>query len=224
MTFDKVKYKVWTWKNPLMLHWIINPGLAFNELVLGQRVPKITLIEKNNKPLAERSFVPCPHCGTFHSVLKWAPQNHTAFKNWFGLYCDNCGKIIPCLTNLTSYIFLGITFPIRVWFKDKWKARWLEVQKEKFSKPLVLTQPDFKWWYVGLRWGFIMLVIMNILKFKDFTWKGFLIDIPIWISGGLLLGLIIRSFAGRKTNDGNKENTEGNITIAANGADMAQHQ
>jgi hypothetical protein len=47
MKIDETKYKIWTWKNPLMLHWIINPGLAINELILGQRIPKITLVEKN---------------------------------------------------------------------------------------------------------------------------------------------------------------------------------
>ena len=120
MNFDKKKYHVWTWKNPLILHWIINPGLAFNELILGQRVPKITVIEKGGiKPLADRSYVPCPHCETLHSSLKWTPQNNTAFKNWFGLYCDNCGKIIPCVRNLTSFILLVLTFPIWYWFKDK---------------------------------------------------------------------------------------------------------
>lgn len=183
-----------------MLHWIINPGLAVNELILGQRIPKITLIEKNNAPLAERSFVPCPHCGTIHSSLKWTPQNNTAFKNWFGVYCDHCSKIIPCLRNLTSYILLGLTFPIWIWFKNKWKEEWLKEQKEKFSKLLSLTPPDFKWWYVGLRWGFFMLIFMNILKFSDFTWIGFLIDIPIWIIGGLLFGLAMKSFVGKRTN------------------------
>ena len=43
MEFDKEKYKVYTWKNWMMLHWILNPGLAINELILGQRVPKVSL-------------------------------------------------------------------------------------------------------------------------------------------------------------------------------------
>ena len=28
-----------------MLHWIINPGLVINELLLGQRVPKIIWVK-----------------------------------------------------------------------------------------------------------------------------------------------------------------------------------
>ena len=43
MEFNKEKYKIYTWKNWMVLHWILNPGLAINELILGQRVPKISL-------------------------------------------------------------------------------------------------------------------------------------------------------------------------------------
>jgi hypothetical protein len=210
MNYDNKKYKIWTWKNPLMLHWIINPGLAINELLLGQRIPKVTLIERNStKTLAEKTIIPCPHCGTMHSGLKWTPQNNTAFQNWFGLYCDNCGKVIPCLTNLTSYILLGLTFPIWYWFKDKWKTKWLENQKMKFSKPLSLTQPDFKWRYVGLRWGLFMYVFMTILfpliDGEGITQKKILIGIPVWTIAGLLFGLTMKAIGGKKKNETQNE-------------------
>ena len=203
MNFDTTKYKVWTWKSPMILHWIINPGLAFNELILGQRVPKITLIDKAaRKTLPERSFVPCPHCHTLHSSLKWTPQNNTAFKNWFGLYCDNCGKIIPCVRNLTSLVLLAVTSPIWYWFKNKRKDKWLKVQKEKFSKPLVLTQSDFKWWYVGLQFSFFMFVFMSLFDFlilqEEFSWMRLLLTAIIWILGGLVLGVFLKKSAGNK--------------------------
>jgi hypothetical protein len=35
MNYDKKKYKIWDWKSPVILHWIINPGLVINELILG---------------------------------------------------------------------------------------------------------------------------------------------------------------------------------------------
>ena len=199
MNYDKTKYKVRTWKNPTMLHWIINPGLAVNEIVLGQRIPKVILIEKDlTKSLPERTFIPCPHCGTFHSGLKWIPQNKTAFKNWFGLYCDNCEKIIPCLTNLTSYVILGLTFPIWIWFKDKWKAKWLEEQKVKFSTPLNLEHSESKtqWLYSGLFFGLFMYIFMTILfpliNGERLTQKGLLIGIPVWVIAGLLCGFTIK--------------------------------
>lgn len=50
------EFKVWTWKNPVMLHWIINPGLAINELILGQRVPKIILIEKHSSKILKKKL------------------------------------------------------------------------------------------------------------------------------------------------------------------------
>ena len=199
MNYDKTKYKVWTWKNPMVLHWIINPGLAFNELVLGQRIPKIMLIERDSpKTLSERTWIPCPHCETLHSGLKWTPQNKTAFKNWFGLYCDNCGKTIPCVTNLTSYIIFGLTFPFWFWFKDKWKAKWLEKQKVKFSKPLILTYSEhkYRWLREGLVFGLFMFVFMQILfpliDGREITQRGLLIGIPIWIVGGLLFGVAMK--------------------------------
>lgn len=204
MNFDKKKYQVWTWKHPLILHWILNPGLALNELIFGQRIPKITLVEKSSrKTLAERSYVPCPHCETLHPGLKWTPQNNTAFKNWFGLYCDNCGKIIPCVRNLTSIIVLALTFPIWYWFKDKWKQKWLNRQKENFSKPLVLTQPDYKWWYIGLSYALFMFIFMSIFDFliiqEVFTWKKLFMNAVFWIIGGLVVGLFMKKFGGNKT-------------------------
>lgn len=63
MDIHKNKCKVYTWKHWMILHYILNPGLAINELILGQRVPKITPEDKSSeKPRVERSYVPCPHC------------------------------------------------------------------------------------------------------------------------------------------------------------------
>lgn len=210
MNYDKTKYTIWTWKSPLMLHWIINPGLAIIELVFGQRVPKVTLIEKKSKkPLGERTFIPCPHCGTMHPSLKWSPQNNTAYRNWFGLYCDHCGQIIPCLTNLTSYIILGLTFPIWYWFKDQWKEKWLADQNVKFSKPLNLTQPEFTWWYSGLRFGLSMYVFMTVLLpllfGEGITTRKLLLGIPVWILAGLLFGLLMKPLAGKQNNGNQNE-------------------
>jgi len=213
MIFDTEKYKVWTWKNPLVLHWILNPGLAFNELLLGQRIPKVTLIQKRSRvPSAEKTFIPCPHCNTLHSGSKWTPQNNTAFKNWFGLYCDNCGKTIPCVRNVTSLILLMLTFPVWYWFKDRWKEKWLEVQKEKFSRPMVFTQPDFKWWYAGLQYAVVMFVGMSLVNFlllnEEFTWKRLAGNAITWLIGGLLFGLIMKKLSGNNSTRQRNKNTQ----------------
>lgn len=213
MNFDKTQYKVWTWRHPLLLHWILNPGLAFNELVLGQRAPKLSLVEKDSKKsLAERSFVPCPHCNTIHASLKWTPQNKTAFQNWFGLYCDNCGKTIPCLTNLTSYLLLGLTFPIWIWFRKTWKQQWLLKQKERFSKPLDLTVPQYNWVTEGLSRGFFMFVAMDIifplLIGESYALSKLLIGMVVWTLGGLLFGYVMKQMIFKKTSSLAKDKTQ----------------
>ena len=192
-----------TWKSPVMLHWIINPGCIVGDL-MGIRQPKTMLIERDaSKSLVERTWIPCPHCGTLHSGLKWSKQNKTVSKNWFGLYCNNCGKIIPCVANLISYILLGLTFPIWFWFKDRLKEKWLEEQKAKFSKPLNLTYSESRdqWWRAGLFFGFIMYVFNTILnplvEGENITLTGLLIGIPIWTIVGFLFGYTMK-FINRK--------------------------
>jgi len=205
MEYDKTKYKVWTWKNPLMLHWIINPGLAINELLLGQRVPKITLIENDSsKSLQERTKIPCPHCGTLHSGLKWSTRNN-AFKNWFGLYCDNCGKTIPCLTNFTSLILLTVTSPIWIWFKDKWKNNWLQKQPDRYKNLDLENVPNpfegYGWVRQGLSWGLFMYVFMTFLfpliDGDGVTLRKVIIGIPIWIIAGLAFGYTMKLINGK---------------------------
>lgn len=207
MPYDTSKYKILTWKSPLMLHWIINPGLAINELLLGQRVPKVTLIEKDpGKSLAEKTFIPCPHCGTLHPGQKWSNQNKTGFKNWFGLYCDQCGQIIPCLTNLTSYLVLGLTFPIWYGFKDQWKANWLAKQPARYANlDLDNSQDPFAgsgWIQQGLVFGMLLYVIMVLLfpliTGEGWTTRGILIGIPVWLIGGLAYGYMMKFFTGKR--------------------------
>ncbi len=205
MEYDKSKYKIWTWKHPVMLHWIINPGLVINELILGQRVPKIMLIERDSsKRLQEKTKIPCPHCGTLHPGLKWSTRNN-AFKNWFGLYCDHCSKIIPCLYNLTSLLLLGLTFPIWIWFKDKWKNDWLQKQADRYKNLDLEYVPDpFEgngWIRQGLYWGLFMYIFMNLifplLGREGITSKKVLIGIPIWTLAGLGFGYTMKLINGK---------------------------
>nr|MBS0038472.1 hypothetical protein [Saprospiraceae bacterium] len=85
MDFDKVKYKVFNSSNWMVIHWLVNPGMAFNELVLGQRVPKIMLEDKSaDEPRFERTYVPCPHCKSVHKSKIWSPQSSVGFGNWYG--------------------------------------------------------------------------------------------------------------------------------------------
>lgn len=193
----------------MMLHWIINPGLFINELIFGQRVPKIMLLERDSKKTyVGRNFIPCPHCHTIHPELKWSAQNGTAFNNWFGLYCDNCGKIIPCLWNLTSLVILAVTFPVWYWLKDRWKEKWLKTQKEKFSKPLDLTIPNVKWWAIGLHFALGYFIIDRLFTYlilqEDFIWKKLIGHIIGSLILGLIFGYIFKNMVLKKSAKPNK--------------------
>jgi len=197
MQIDKERFKVYTWKHWIMLHWIINPGLAINELVFGQRVPKVSLVDKTlDKPRSERSFTPCPHCETLHDSRTWSTQNGTAFKNWFGLYCPTCGNIIPCLTNVLSFVILVLSYPLRIWFIGRAKEKWLARQPQRFQNIDVEKVPDpfnkENWLWTGLGWGAVMFVLMGIVfpyfDGDEITGRSLLIGVLIWAVAGLLFG------------------------------------
>lgn len=204
--YDKEKYKAYTSKHWMYIHWQINPGLFINELILGQRVPKLSLVDKtSSKPLIERSYVPCPHCKTLHDSRTWSTQNGTAFKNWFGLYCHSCGKIIPCLWNIFSLLILGLTYPFWFSFKRKWKQQWLAKQPQRYKDLDLKNKPNpyegWGWIRIGLGWGLVMFIFMSLLwpYFLDeiFSWRRVVIGIPIWTLAGLAFGYSMKIFMGK---------------------------
>jgi len=219
MNYDKKRYKIYTWKNWMILHWILNPGLAINDLILGQKIPKVSLEDKTiDKPRIERTFVPCPHCQAMHDGRTWSTQNGTAFKNWFGLYCKECGNIIPCLPNGLSFIILAITFPIWGWFKERMKAKWLEKQPARFDNISVDHIPnpfDKKTWVAtGLTWGVLMFLMMSIVfpyfKDQEITLQSVLIGVVIWSIGGLGFGYTMKRYTNKKIKKSDK-NTAANV-------------
>ncbi len=104
-------YSVWVLPHPLLLHWILNPGIAFNELVLGQRIPDVLYICRCcHLPLQDRQYVYCPNCRDYYDAMIWSRA--CSFGNWLGLVCPDCGEPIPSLWNLTSLLLLTVTFPV----------------------------------------------------------------------------------------------------------------
>lgn len=197
MQYDANKYRKYDWKHFTVLHWIINPGLAFNELVFGQRVPKVMLVERNsNEIFAERTKVLCPHCNTVHPSKIWGTEYGTGYKNWFGLYCPECGGIIPCLTNATTFLILAVTSPLWIWFRPALKKAWLKRQPTRYQK-LDLSKPAYdkkSWWVEGIVWGIFMFAIMNLLDVAtgDFNPERLPFSFLVWMIGGLLFGLVLR--------------------------------
>lgn len=98
-------HTLWKLPNPLILHWVINPGLVFNELVLGQRLPRFLFLCKSCEvPLARRSYVFCPSCGHFSESMIWSGWN--SFGHWLGVVCPDCGDRVPTLSNAVSWVLL----------------------------------------------------------------------------------------------------------------------
>lgn len=214
MNIDNNKYKIYTWKNWMILHWILNPGLAINELILGQRVPKLSVEDKQSeKTRIERSYIPCPHCKTLHDARIWSPNNGLAYRNWFGLYCTHCANIIPCVLNLFSFVLLMITFPIWIWFAKTAKANWLKRQPLRYANAKLDTTNQFdkkNWLQSGLTFGGIMFLILGIIfpiiEGQALTIKVLAFDLIIWTIGGLAFGYTMKWYFGFVENKKKKSN------------------
>jgi uncharacterized protein (TIGR02996 family) len=103
----------WDAKNPLVLHWIINPGLAVNELLLGQRVPAVMLLCRSCLAGAVR----CPVCRRHIPTQKFSEH---AFGNWSGYRCPDCDCPLPMLRNLLAGLVVGLgKLAWRLWARKK---------------------------------------------------------------------------------------------------------
>jgi len=191
--YDRNKYTVWALPHPLLLHWVLNPGLAINELILGQRIPKVTLIDKTlDKPFMERGFIPCPSCGTIHESRLWAKKN--AFGHWFGYVCPSCGEIIPCLWNLTSLLILLVTSPIWLLPVKYLKPKWIEYEKMRLGA-LPIDYKDVSFTKMGILFGGFMWLFFGIafpIMWKSLTWQ-FALTMLLWCAlGGVFFAVVIK--------------------------------
>ncbi len=206
MNFDPKRWKVYTWKNWSILFWIINPGSAINELVFGQRVAKLYLEDKTMDAVKfERGFTPCPHCAELHDNRLWDTSNDTALGNWFGLYCRNCGDVIPCVMSIMTFLILLVTSPLWYWFKDGLREKWLLKQKSRYEGVDVSNQTSpyagRGWVVAGLKWGMFMFVFMGLLFpyfiERSFSIERLLISFVLWLAGGLAFGYMMKVWTGQ---------------------------
>ena len=211
MQYDKNRFKIWAVPHPFVLHWILNPGAMFIELILGHRLPKVILIDKDSdKPLLERSYVPCPHCETLNDARLWARGN--VFGHWFGYVCPNCHQIIPCLWNIFSLAVLAITFPL--WYIPArfFRDRWLEKERERLANVLALPliqATSINWLFRGtFYWGGFMWLtlgvipkVWKVLNGGEWDLITMFVTLPIWLAGGLAWGLFMRSYMNKRRNN-----------------------
>ncbi|WP_404398266.1 hypothetical protein [Idiomarina loihiensis] len=202
MEFDKDKYKVWKLPHPMLVHWVVNPGIAFNELILGQRIPKVTLIDKtSDAPLMERQSIPCPECETLNDARLWSKGN--AFGHWFGFVCPNCHGKIPCLWSMASLLILAATFPIWIWIKLFGEAKWLEKEKARFPGMATKELPTAKktsWVKMGVCYGALIFCFSLVLFAiaNRLSLSAVLVLAAIWACAGLAFGGIMKWLIGRR--------------------------
>ena len=205
MQYDKNRFKIYALPHPNVLFLVLNPVLIINELIFGQRAPKVTLIDqKSDKPLMERIYIPCPHCETLNNSRLWEKWN--SFGHWFGFVCPSCHQIIPCLWNIFSLGILAITFPLWYFPARFFRRRWFEKEKERLANALeqpLIQAKSINWVLIGVfGWGVptwvTVEVVLNVWSGREWDLIIMFIQLPIWIVGGFAWGLFMRFFMNRK--------------------------
>lgn len=214
MEFDRRRYRVYDIRHPAIWHWILNPIVAINELLCGQRVPKVMLLDRmGDKPIIDRLYVPCPHCETLNASRIWSFGN--AFGHWFGYVCPACGERIPCLRNVFSLLLLALTLPLWIIPVRRMRQRWLAYERERMAVAAARAlgpQKKVRWLMVGtFGFGGSMFVVCGLvftiaaggvhgfsLSMLD-DWLGTMaLLLPLCLVGGFIGGAIMKLFMDRK--------------------------
>ena len=203
MQYDKNRFKIQALPNPFTLLWVFFPAVMFNELILGQRLPKVVLVDKeSDKPQEELTYVPCPHCETLNDRRLWATKGN-AFGHWFGLVCPSCHQIIPCLWNIFSLVILAITFPLWYFPVRFFRHRWIAKEKERLAKvlerPLIQATSIHSMGWIGCVsvgvsvavMGMILEVVRNVWR-REWDLKTMLESLPSWLVVGFVLACFMR--------------------------------
>jgi len=208
-------FKRWQLPHPLILLWILNPALAFNEIILGQRLPKTQLIcQECEGPLLDRAYIPCPSCGEMH--LGRLASGKRAYWNWRGIGCPSCKEPIPCIWNVFSLLVLLLTFPLWalpyfLYFRNRPLRLLFQLEDGKPPEPKVLTKST--WVYAGAAWGSLMWISMSVVPVltgsgRASGWSFAFSVLPICTLGGFLFGFFMWLFLGRtkkQTNQGEQD-------------------
>jgi len=202
---DGTNFKRWQLPHPIILHWVLNPGLAFNEIVLGQRLPKTQLIcQECEGPLLDRAYIPCPSCAGMH--LGRNASGARGFGNWRGFGCPSCKEPIPCIWNLFSILILLVTFPLWAipyffYFRNRPLRPLFQLEDRK--PPALKPLPKSSWIFMGVAWGAAMWLIT--VSTPDVKSLG-LMGLPIFTLGGFTFGFLMWFFLGRTRNKTDRDN------------------
>jgi Zn finger protein HypA/HybF involved in hydrogenase expression len=181
-------FKVWRFPHPVVLHWMLNPGLVVNELLLGMRVPRVQLFcQQCPLPLVDRAYIPCDKCGVLNSGRSWSRRD--AFFHWLGIVCPKCGLRIASLWNVFSLLILTITSPI--WY--------LPYRLYFLGRPVRSPEPLRSFGPITPRaavamavgWGLLMWLALSWLPL---AWRFYRGDPLEW--GRVWVGLVACTFGG----------------------------
>ena len=204
MQYDKNRFKIQALPHPFTLLWVLFPAFMFNELIFGQRLPKVILIDKeSDKSPEERCYIPCPHCETLNDRRFWATKGNAfghGHGHWFGLVCPSCHQIIPCLWNIFSLAILAITFPLWYFPVRFFRHRWIEKEKERLAKalerPLLQATSIIDSLSIGVVSGIFMWVMWVILEVVrnggEWDLKMMLESLPFLLLAGFGIGCLMR--------------------------------
>lgn len=125
--------------HPIMIHWMLNPGLVLNELGFGQVVGRDVFSCAKCSPAFMHNigkYLSCPGCGRAHRTDLWQGKN--SFGHWRGMICPDCAGTIPRAWNATSLLFLSLTFilwwPILKMLGDNWRKAGQEATQNARDK------------------------------------------------------------------------------------------
>ena len=188
-------FKSWKLTNPNSLFWILFPVTVINEIVLGQRLPKVHLICKDCEvAIPERTYIPCPSCRTMHFQRhRWGIAGCL---KWRGLSCPSCGDAIPCFRNVFSLLVLAVTFPLwslpyYLHFRKKPLKPLYKLVEGKAPTPKPLTK--MTWIYMGAAFGVFMFIFFSLYPLLTDDRVG---DIWIRAIAGLIGGIVAGLFFG----------------------------
>lgn len=187
-------------------HWLLNPSVAFVELLFGQRIPARTFVCKSCPlPLPQRSYEYCPECFSFHRSEIWSGDH--AIGHWLGVFCPTCGGKIPCLWNSTSRFLLAITAPIW-WLPFKlFEKPWIRAEQQR-AKQAVISGKGYEpldYGVLGTWFGVFANIICSIYLISPLTyildfwiilylvvWTATL-GLLAWLPAGWLFALAMRN-------------------------------
>lgn len=190
--------EIWQFPKPSYVHWFLNPGLAINEVVLGQRLPKrIYFCIRCDAPLYRRQFVRCSRCHRFQNGMLWGRGN--AFGHWFGLFCPDCGGRIKTHLNLITLVVIALTWiiwwPVWLLVRPRWVS-WERQRARKVRNCDVEIEKRVRYWPMGLGfglWMWILFVLGTIIRARPRTEIiANIVLLPMWLAAGALFAFVMK--------------------------------